>query len=87
MSLNLQGGQALCLERVQKYSCTQWASTVAQTVKNLPATQETWIQTLGREDPLKEEMATHPSILAWRLPWTEEADRLQPMGSYRVGHD
>ena len=81
VSLNLQGGQALCLELVQKYSCTQWASMVAQTVKNLPATQETWVQTLGREDPLKEEMATHPSVLAWRIPWTEEADRLQPTGS------
>ena len=56
-------------------------------VKNLPAKQETWIQSLGGEDPLVEEMATHSSILAWRIPWTEEPGRIQPMGSQRVGHD
>ena len=49
--------------------------------------QETKLQPLGREDPLEEEMAIHPSILAWRTPWTEEPGRLQPMGSQRVGHD
>ena len=48
------------------------ASLVAQRVKNLPATQETWVRSLGREDPLEEEMATHSSILAWEIPWTEE---------------
>ena len=47
------------------------ASQVAQTAKNLPAMQETWYQSLGREDPLEMEMATHSSILAWRIPWTE----------------
>ena len=84
VSLNLQGGQALCLELVQKYSCTQWASLVAQTVKNLPATQETRVQSLGWEDPLEKEMATHSSIPAWRILWTEETGRLQSMGS-KVG--
>ena len=53
-----------------------WASLVAQMVKNLPAMQETRFQSLGQEDPLEEGMATHPSILAWRIPWTEEPGRL-----------
>ena len=56
-------------------------------VNNLPAKQEMWVQSLGREDPLEEEMATHSSILAWRIPWTEEPGGLQSMGSQRVGHD
>ena len=60
---------------------------VAQTVKNLPAIWETWVQYLGREDPLEKGMATHSSILAWRIPWTEKPGLLQPMGSQRVGHD
>ena len=63
------------------------ASPVAQTVKNLPAMQETWVQSLGPEDPLEKEMATHSSILAWRIPWTEEPGGLQSMGSQRVRHD
>ena len=50
---------------------------MAQQVKNLPAMQETWVESLGLEDPLEEEMATHPSILAWEIPWTEEPDRVQ----------
>ena len=54
---------------------------------NLPVIQETWVQSLSREDPLEEEMATHSSILAWRIPRTEEPDRLQSMGSQKVGHD
>ena len=49
--------------------------------------QETWVRCLGRKDPLEKEMATHASVLAWRIPWTEEPDRLQSMGSQRVGHD
>ena len=49
-------------------------------VKNLPAVQETWVQSLGREDPLEKEMATHSGILAWRIPWTEEPGGLQSMG-------
>ena len=55
-------------------------------VKNLPAMQETWIQSLGRENPLEEGIATHSSILAWKIPWTEEPGGLQFMGLYRVGH-
>ena len=57
---------------------------MAQTVKNLPAVQETWVRSLGLEDPLKEEMATHSSILAWRIPWTEEPGGLQSTGSQGV---
>ena len=63
------------------------AFLVAQTIKNPPATQETWVQFLGWEDPLEKHMATHSSILAWRIPRTEEPGRLQSMGSQRVGHD
>ena len=60
---------------------------MAQTLKRLPTTQETWVQSLGREDPLEKEMATPSSILAWKIPWTEEPGRLQSMGSQRVRHD
>ena len=56
-------------------------------VKNLRARQETWVQTLGREDPLEKRMATRSSILAWRIPWTEKPGGLQSMGSQRVGYD
>ena len=59
-------------------------------VKNLPAKRrrhETWVQILGREDPLEEGMATHSSILAWRIPWIEDPGRLESMGLQRVGHD
>ena len=62
-------------------------SLVAQMVKRLPAMRETWVRFLGREDPLEKEMAIHSSILAWKIPWMEEPDRLQSMGSQRVGHD
>ena len=61
-----------------------WGSLVAQKVKNLPAMQETWVRPLGWEDPLGKGVATHSSILAWRIPWTEEPGVLQPMGSQRV---
>ena len=64
-----------------------WASLVAQRVKCLPAMWETWVQSLGQEDPLEKEMATHSSILAWKIPWTEETEGLQSMGSQRVQHD
>ena len=64
-----------------------YLSLVAQMVKNPPAIQETRVQSLGREDPLEKEMATHSSILAWELPWTEESGGLQSMGSQRIGHD
>ena len=63
------------------------ASLVAQTVKNLPAMQETRVRSLGWEDALEKEMAIHSSILAWEIPWTEEPSGLQSMGSQRVGHD
>ena len=62
-------------------------SLVAQMVKNLPAMQETWVRSLGWEDPLEKGLATHSSILAWRIPWTEEPGRLQSMESHRVRHD
>jgi len=60
---------------------------VAQTVKKLPAMWKTWVQFLCQEDPLEKGMATHSSILAWRIPWREEPGRLQSMGLQRVGHD
>ena len=60
---------------------------MAQVVKNPPTTQETQVQSLGWEDPLEKEMATHPSILAWRIPWAEDPSGLQSMGWQRVGHD
>ena len=60
---------------------------MAQMVKHLPTMQETWVRSLGLEDPLEKEMATHSSTLAWKIPWTEEPCRLQFMGSQRVGHD
>ena len=63
------------------------ASLVTQRLKHLPAMRETTVQSLCQEDPLEKEMATHPSILAWRIPWREEPGRLQSMGSQRVGHD
>ena len=58
-------------------SLTYWASLVAQRVKHLPATRETWVQSLGREDPLEKGMAPHSGTLAWRIPWTEEPGGLQ----------
>ena len=62
-------------------------SLVAQTVKHLPTMRETWVQSLGWEDPLEKEMATHSSTLAWKIPWSEEPGRLQSMESQRVGRD
>ena len=66
------------------YMAGKGASLVAQMVKNLPAMQETQVLSLGREDPLEEGMTTHPSFLAWRIPWTEEPGGLQSMGLQRV---
>ena len=66
---------------------SRWGFLVAQTVKRLSAMQETRVQSLGWEDPLEKEMATHSSTLAWKIPWTEEPDRLQSTGSQRVRHD
>ena len=68
------------------YIITSRASLAAQTVKSLPIEWETQVPTLGQEDPLEKEMATHSSILAWRIPWIEEPGRLPFMGSQRVGH-
>ena len=64
-----------------------YSSLVAQRVKRLPAMQETWVRSLGQEDPLEKEMASHSSTLAWKIPWREKPGRLQSMGSQRVGHD
>ena len=63
------------------------ASLVAQMVKRLSAMRETWVRSLGREDPLEKEMATHSSTLAWKIPWTEETGRLQSMGLQRVRYN
>ena len=63
---------------------TIWAALIAQLVKHPPAMQETWVQSLDQEDPLEKEMATHPSILAWRIPWKEEPGRIQSMGSQEL---
>ena len=65
----------------------EWASVLAQMVKNVPAMWETWVQSLSWEDPLEKGMATHSSIPAWKIPWTEEPGGLQSMGSQRAGHD
>ena len=62
-------------------------SLVAQMVKNMPAMHKSWVQSLGQEDPLEKGIATHSSILAWRILWTEEPGRLESMGSQRVRHD
>ena len=72
--------------KLERHHMTQ-ASLVAQTVKRLPAMRETRVWSLGWEDPLEKEIATHSSILAWKIPWTEEPGRLQSMGSQRVRHD
>ena len=69
-----------------RYACIR-SSLVAQSVKSLPAMWEIWVQSLGQEDPLEKEMATHSSILAWRIPWTEEPGGLQFMRLQRVGRD
>ena len=68
-------------------NCVITTSLVAQTAKHLPAMQEIWVRSLGREDPLEKEMATHSSTLAWKIPRTEEPGGLQSMGSQRVVHD
>ena len=70
-----------------EYVPMRGASLVAQTVKNLSAMWETWVQSLGQEDPLKNGMATHSNILAWEIPWTGEPGGLQSMESQRVRHN
>ena len=91
-----------CISRIGRrtlYPCTTWeailfnvmhyywSSLVAQRVRRLPVMQETWVRSLGQEDPLEKEMATHSSTLAWKILWTEKPGRLQSMGSQRVRHD
>ena len=71
----------------RKRSGNTRASLVAQRLKCLPGMRETWVRSLGQEDPLEKEMATHSSTLAWRIPWREEPGGLHSMGSQRVGHD
>ena len=75
-----QGNLAVHFIFITKMPSIKW-------VKNLPAVRENRVRSLARGDPLEEEMATHSSILAWRIPWTEEPGGLQSMGSQRVGHD
>ena len=70
-----------------QYNTSSRTSLVAQTVKHLPAVWETQVPSLGWEDPLEKEMATHSSTLAWKIPWTEEPGGLQSTGSQRTGHD
>ena len=78
----------LCLDRAfSLFTFKVIISLVAQVVKNLPAMQETQVQSLGQEDPLVKGTATHSSILAWRIPWTEEPDSPQSMGLQRVRHN
>ena len=79
-----------CLQGPWDISCCHdkdAASLIAQMVKNMPAMQETQVQPLGQEDLLEKGMATHSSITAWRIPWTEESGGLQSLGSQRVRHD
>ena len=71
-------------DKVSSVYVLSWAPLVAQMVKHLPTTREAWIRRLGWEDALEEEMATHCSTLAWKIPWTEEPGRLQCTGSQRV---
>ena len=86
-----EGGRTLGSERIPLefwlVILNLGASSVTQVVKNLPAMQETQVQSLSQEDPLEKQMATHSNVLAWRIPWTEGPDRLQSMGSQSVRHD
>ena len=90
VSLALGGFQLwishLVLGLIVSASPKDGSSLVAQMVKNLPAMQKTWVRSLGREDPLENEIATHSNVLAWRTSWTEEPGRLQSVGSQRVSH-
>ena len=89
MSRKIAGHNLLTKQRLWQnivyYNKSRRASLVAQLVKNLPAVQETRVRFQGLEDPLEKEMATHSSILAWRIPWIEEPGWLQSRGSQRVG--
>ena len=95
MSVGITGSPGAFLSQSMIYSTVKLkrcndisrASLVAQRLQCLPAMWETWVRSLGQEDPLEKEMATHSSILAWRIPWTEEPGGLQSTGLQRVGHD
>ena len=83
---SLTGRQEISVKELWEVLPSVKASPMAQMVKNLAVMQEIQIPSLGWEDPLEKEMAAHSSILAWRIPWTEEPGGLQSMGLYRVGH-
>ena len=82
-----QDGEEAHVSSLSSLFCSYRASLVNQMVNNLPAMWKAGVQFLGWEDPLEKGMATHSSVLAWRIPWTEEPGRLQSMGSQRVGQD
>ena len=82
----IEGGRRRGQQRDEMFGW-HWASLAVQSVKYLPAVQETWVRSLGWEDPLEKETATHSSIIAWKISWTEEPGELQSMGMQRVGHD
>ena len=77
----------LCMVMLLAYTLDPQDFLVAQMAKHLPVVRETWVRSLGREDLLEKGIATHSSILAWKIPWTEEPGGLQSMGSQRVGHN
>ena len=79
--------RSMQMQIMRRYMVIIWASLVAQRLKRLPARWETWVRSLGWEDPLEKEMATHSSMPSWRSPWTEELGGLQSTGSQRVRHD
>ena len=81
------GRKVTALQLLVQMHIASRASLGAQMVKNLPAMRESRVRSLGREDPLEKEMATHSSIVAWKISWTEEPGRLQSIGSQRIGHD
>ena len=87
LTFKLSASGTLNVKIYVNLSFTSGTSLVAQTVKRLPTMRETWVQSLGQEDLLEKEMATHSSILVWKIPWMEEPGRLQSMGSQRVGHN
>ena len=87
MSAECWNGTVSTVLGISRFPLSSWASLVAQMVKNLPAMQETRVQSLVWEAPLEKGMAAHSSILAWKIPWTEEPGGLQSIESQRVRHD
>ena len=83
--LSLNTSQCLIFKKL--FNTPFWGAPRSSVVKNLPIVQETWVRSLDWEDPLELEMATHSSILAWKIPWTDKPGGLQSMGSQRVGHN